>query len=80
MARPFMAPPATPPEIAAILRRGFAETLKDPDFLADAGRQNLDVNAPMNGGEVDELIAELYATPEDVIDKTLAIIDTTTFR
>jgi tripartite-type tricarboxylate transporter receptor subunit TctC len=80
MGRPFMAPPATPPDVAAILRRAFAETIKDPVFLADAERQHLDVNAPMTGAQIDDMIAGFYRTPKDVVDKAIAITDMSNFR
>ena len=42
--------------------------MKDADFLADAKRLDIDVN-PVSGKELDELLAELYATPKDVVKK-----------
>jgi tripartite-type tricarboxylate transporter receptor subunit TctC len=80
MGRPFMAPPATPPAVARILRDAFNAVIADPAFLADAERQRLDINEPMNGIQVDELIAELYRTPKPVLDKALAITDMSTFK
>ena len=68
MARPFAAPPAIPPERKAALVKAFDETMKDPDYLADAKRLDLDVN-PVSGKELDELLAELYATPKDVVKR-----------
>jgi tripartite-type tricarboxylate transporter receptor subunit TctC len=68
MARPFAAPPGIPPERKAALVKAFDETMKDPDYLADAKRLDLDVN-PVSGKELDELLAELYATPKDVVKR-----------
>jgi tripartite-type tricarboxylate transporter receptor subunit TctC len=68
MARPFAAPPGIPPERKAVLVKAFDETMKDPDYLADAKKLDLDVN-PVSGKELDELLAELYATPKDVLKK-----------
>jgi tripartite-type tricarboxylate transporter receptor subunit TctC len=68
MARPFAAPPGIPPERKAILVKAFDETMKDPDYLADAKKLDLDVN-PVSGKELDELLAELYATPKDVVKR-----------
>ena len=48
MARPFAAPPDLPPERLAALRQAFDQTMKDPDFLADAAKSGLDVN-PLTG-------------------------------
>ena len=68
MARPFAAPPGIPPERKAILVKAFDETMKDPEYLADAKKLDLDVN-PVSGKELDELLAELYATPKDVVKR-----------
>jgi tripartite-type tricarboxylate transporter receptor subunit TctC len=63
--RPFFAPPDLPPARAAALRRAFDETMKDPAFLAEASKLNLDVN-PLSGDEVLQLVKEVAATPPDV--------------
>jgi tripartite-type tricarboxylate transporter receptor subunit TctC len=66
MARPFVAPPGLPPERLAALRRAFDATMQDPEFLADANRQGLDVR-PVTGAEADALIAQVYATAPEVV-------------
>jgi len=66
MARPFLAPPGLPPDRAAALRAGFDATMRDPDFLAEAGRLELEVN-PVDAAAITALLAELYATPQDVL-------------
>jgi len=38
MAWPFATPPGVPAERVALLRKAFMETLRDKDFLADAGK------------------------------------------
>jgi tripartite-type tricarboxylate transporter receptor subunit TctC len=68
MARPFAAPPGIPRDRAAALTAAFNATMKDPDYLADAKKSRIDVN-PVTGPEIDKLLAELYATPKDVITK-----------
>jgi tripartite-type tricarboxylate transporter receptor subunit TctC len=68
MGRPFAAPPGVPADRAQALRRAFDATLKDPAFLAEAEKLKLDVN-PVTGEEVDRLIAELYASPKDVVEE-----------
>jgi hypothetical protein len=42
--------------------------MKDPEYLADAQKLNIDVN-PVSGKELETLLAELYATPKDVVKK-----------
>lgn len=70
MARPFVAPPGLPPERLAALRSAFDATMQDPDFLADARRQNLDVR-PVTGAEADALIAQVYATAPDIVKRAV---------
>jgi tripartite-type tricarboxylate transporter receptor subunit TctC len=62
IARPFAAPGGIPADRLAALRKAFAETVADPEFLADAKTQKLDVN-PTSGEEIEALLNELYATP-----------------
>ena len=46
--RPYIAPPGTPPEQLAMLRKAFDDTMKDPQFLADAGKLHIDIE-PLSG-------------------------------
>jgi tripartite-type tricarboxylate transporter receptor subunit TctC len=69
MGRPFMAPPGLPADRAAALRTAFDETMKDPEFVAEATARGQEVN-PVSGAALDALIAELYATPKDVVEET----------
>src|SRR5215813_1780865 len=43
-ARPYVLPPGTPKDRVQILRKAFMDTVKDPDFLADASKAKLDIN------------------------------------
>jgi tripartite-type tricarboxylate transporter receptor subunit TctC len=67
-ARPFAAPPGLPADRAATLRAAFDATMKDPEFLAEAKKLNLDVN-PLSGTTIASLLTELYAMPKSVIEK-----------
>jgi tripartite-type tricarboxylate transporter receptor subunit TctC len=68
MARPFAAPPGIPEDRKAALIAAFDATVKDPEFLAEAKKLDLDVN-PVSGKAIDKLLVELYATPKDVLAK-----------
>jgi tripartite-type tricarboxylate transporter receptor subunit TctC len=68
MARPFAAPPGIPADRKAALVAAFDKTMKDPEYLADAQKLKIDVN-PVSGADIDKLLAELYATPKDVVKK-----------
>jgi tripartite-type tricarboxylate transporter receptor subunit TctC len=71
MARPFVAPPGIPEDRKAALRAAFDATMKDKDFLAQAQKQNIDVN-PVAGAEIDAMLKDLYATPKDIVAKAAA--------
>jgi tripartite-type tricarboxylate transporter receptor subunit TctC len=73
MGWPFVAPPDLPADRKTILRTAFDETMKDPEFLAEAKLRKLDVN-PMPGSEIDKLVAQLYATSPDSIAAAKAAI------
>ena len=68
MGRPFLAPPGLPPERLALLRRAFMETMKDPAFLAEADKIKLEIT-PVDGEAVQKLVAEIYATPPEIVRK-----------
>ncbi len=69
MGRPFIAPPGLPDDRRAALRAAFDATVKDPEFLAEAKARGQEVN-PVGGEAIDRLLAELYATPKDVVEET----------
>jgi tripartite-type tricarboxylate transporter receptor subunit TctC len=66
IARPFAAPPGVPPERVKALRDAFDATMKDPAFLAEAKKLNLEVR-PVGGVDIEKLIREIYASPPDVV-------------
>ena len=68
MARPFAAPPGIPADRKAALVAAFDATMKDPEYLADAKKLELDVN-PVSGKAIEELLGEIYATPKEVLKK-----------
>jgi tripartite-type tricarboxylate transporter receptor subunit TctC len=70
---PFLAPPGIPEARAAILRKAFDDTMKDPEFLAEAAQALLEV-APVSGEELQELIADIYRTPPEIVEKTRALV------
>ena len=71
--RPYFLPPEVPSARVAALRQAFAETMRDPGFIADAAKFQLDVD-PMTGEEVQSLIAELGRMPPDVVARVRGIL------
>jgi len=73
MARPYAAPPGIPEDRRKALVAAFEATMKDPEFLADAQKMQADVN-PVTAAEIEKLLAEIYATPKDVVAKAAKAI------
>ena len=65
--RPFALGPGVPADRVKALQAAFLKTMKDPDFLAEAKRQRLEIN-PIGGIQVASLIASLYKAPKDVVE------------
>ena len=68
MGRPFLAPPGLPPERVAALRKGFLDTMKDKDFLADAEKAQLEIT-PVAGEDIQRLVIETHKTPAEIAKK-----------
>ena len=66
MGRPFALPPGVSADRIAILRRAFDATLKDPGFVADAQKLNLEID-PLTGEEITGLLRKAYGAPKAVI-------------
>jgi tripartite-type tricarboxylate transporter receptor subunit TctC len=71
--RPFIAPPNLPAATVKMLRDAFNATMKDPEFLADAKKQKLDVE-PEDGEHLEALVKKIYATPKPIVDKVGELI------
>ena len=69
LGRPFLGPPNIPADRVAALRAAFDATMEDPEFLEEAMRSRLEIT-PIPGGELQELVAEVYRTSPDIVDKT----------
>src|SRR5215468_2336397 len=66
MALPVVAPPDLPPERARALQDGFMAMTRDPAFIEEANRMNLE-QSPIDGESVRRIIGQMSATPKDVI-------------
>ncbi|MPY69740.1 MAG: hypothetical protein GEU92_06615 [Alphaproteobacteria bacterium] len=74
LGRTYSAPPGLPADRTAALRKAFADTMKDPAFLADAEKRRIDV-MPESAEFVEKKIAELMATPPSVIARAKKALD-----
>ena len=70
--RPFLVSKAVPADRVNALRTAFDATMKDTEFLTDADKQRLLIG-PDDGAAVARRIAEIYASPADVISRAREI-------
>lgn len=75
MGRPFFAPPGTPPERIELLRAAFDAALKDPELIAEAAVEKLELN-PLGGADVQALVKRLYAAPPDLVRRARLLLGT----
>lgn len=65
--RAFFLPPGVPADRLAILRNAFAATLKDAEFIADARKKRLPIEAT-DWQELARVTAKVVGTPKDVAE------------
>ena len=70
ISRPFVGPPGVPPERTKALRDAFMATMRDADFLAEAGKMRLDID-PLSGAEIEDVLRKAAASPPEVLERVL---------
>ena len=71
--RTLAAPPGLPAERVAILRKAIEETIRDPEFLAEAEKTGSEIR-PMSGEETSSAVRQVLATPKDVIERVKPVL------
>jgi tripartite-type tricarboxylate transporter receptor subunit TctC len=66
--RPLVLPAGTPPDQVAAWRAAFMATMKDPEFLQEVAKVNIDINA-LDGASVAALVRKMYTAPSDMVDR-----------
>ena len=74
IARPYVFPPGTPKDRVAMLRKGLADTYKDPEFLADAKKARLDMS-PLSGEELEKIVDRTYKLDQNLVAKLKDILN-----
>jgi tripartite-type tricarboxylate transporter receptor subunit TctC len=69
----ILAPPGVPAATVAMLRRAFETMTKDRDYLADADKLQLEIDA-MSGERLQKVIETVMATPSSVIERAKAVL------
>ena len=65
--------PGVPADRVAALRKAFMDTMRDPEFIAEAARQNAEIG-PMDGETVQRLNIEIMDTPKSLLEKVKAVM------
>jgi tripartite-type tricarboxylate transporter receptor subunit TctC len=65
MGRPFVLPPGVPAERVKLLREAFDAAVKDPELLADAKAQKMEID-PVSGAAINALLDRVYAAPPQI--------------
>ena len=71
--RVYVTTPGTPKDRVEILRKAFADTLKDAEFLAEAKKVQLEVN-PLNGEEVRKIVDSMFNLSPAIVTKLANIL------
>jgi hypothetical protein len=71
--RPYSLPPGTPKDRVQILQKAFMETMKDPEFLADAKKAQLDID-PLPPEQVERTMARFFKLDATLVTKLREIL------
>ena len=73
VARPYVLPPGTPKDRVLLLSRALQQTMKDPEFMAEAKKSNLNVD-PLTGEELEQNIREIFNLEPPLVAKLKEIL------
>jgi tripartite-type tricarboxylate transporter receptor subunit TctC len=72
--RPFVASKQVPPDRLAVLHTAFDETVRDPQFLAEAEKMDLPVAGPIAGPAAAQMIDEIYAASPALVARAQEVV------
>ncbi|HEY2134774.1 MAG TPA: tripartite tricarboxylate transporter substrate-binding protein [Xanthobacteraceae bacterium] len=79
MGRPYVAPPGVPADRVAALRAAFDATMRDPEFLAEAQRFQMEID-PLTGDQIGALLARAYGSPPDIVRRAAELVAPATLK
>lgn len=74
VARSLVTTPGTPPDRVEALRRAFDATMKDPDFLAEAAKSQMDIS-PATGEESQRIADSIVNAPPEIAARARAMLE-----
>jgi tripartite-type tricarboxylate transporter receptor subunit TctC len=66
--RPVLLPAGTPAAQVKPLREAFMATMKDPEFLKEADKTDVEIS-PLDGQSVAALVTKIYSAPREMVDR-----------
>jgi tripartite-type tricarboxylate transporter receptor subunit TctC len=73
LGRALAAPPETPSDRLEVLRDAVQETMKDPEFLEEAEKLDIDLD-PMSAEQTQKMVDQQFAIPPAVIARIAALL------
>jgi tripartite-type tricarboxylate transporter receptor subunit TctC len=73
LGKPIVASQAVPAERVQVLQKAFDQAVKDPQFLAEAQKMQLDVS-PKSAAEAMKILDEIYSLPADIVQEAKGVI------
>ena len=71
--RPIVAPPGVPSERAKILRDAYDKAMKDPALIAEAQKENLELN-PTPSHELEVLARDVLSQPREIVERMIKLL------
>ena len=66
MDRPILAPPGVPADRLEILRKAFHAAMNDPAFVAEAEKQQIEIDE-VSGDKVAEIVRNAFSLPSEIV-------------
>lgn len=71
--QPYSLPPGTPKDRVKLLQDAFAATMKDPDFLSEAKKSNLEIN-PISARELETIVRGFFTLSPTLVGGLKAVL------
>jgi tripartite-type tricarboxylate transporter receptor subunit TctC len=68
VARPYVLPPKTPPEIVKVMRDAFAKAISDPEMVAE-GKKTKNELEYTPGDQAQKILVEVMNQPKDIVQE-----------
>jgi len=68
VARPYVLPPKTPPEIVKVMREAFAKAISDPEMVAEGKKAKNELEYTP-GDQAQKILVEVMNQPKDIVQE-----------